>query len=227
MSDHTRRDVLRATVATVVSAIAATGREMDGQTAARPNILWLVSEDNNPYLGCYGDKVAHTPNIDGLAKRGLLFKHVFSAAPVCAPSRFGILTGVHPESCAPANQMRATAALPPEIRTYPEYLRGGLRVLSSATVAEGAENQGHQRPSSATQDRIALPLRPRTWQCLDLRARFTPPASRSEVGDAQNANRFARRPLQQWPTLRWPRRRNRPTGRARRSAPDQVPARWT
>jgi hypothetical protein len=102
-----------------------------------------------------------------------------------------------------------------------------MRVLSSATVAEGAENQGHQRLSSATQDRIALPLRPRTWQCLDLRARFTPPASRSEVGDAQNANRFARRPLQQWPTLRWPRRRNRPTGRARRSAPDQVPARWT
>jgi arylsulfatase A-like enzyme len=123
MTDPSRRDVLRATVATVVSAIAATGKEAAGQPGARPNILWLVSEDNNPYLGCYGDKIAHTPNIDALAKRGLLFRHVFSAAPVCAPSRFGILTGVHPESCAPANQMRAIATLPPEIRTYPEYLR--------------------------------------------------------------------------------------------------------
>ena len=123
MSSPSRRDVLRATVATVVSAIAATGRKARGQVPARPNILWLVSEDNNPYLGCYGDMLARTPNIDALAERGLLFKHVFSAAPVCAPSRFGILTGVHPEACAPANQMRATAKLPPEIRTYPEDLR--------------------------------------------------------------------------------------------------------
>jgi arylsulfatase A-like enzyme len=88
MSEPTRRDVLRATVGTVISAIAATGGKAGAQ-AARPNILWLVSEDNNPLLGCYGDKVAHSPNIDALAKRGVLFRHVFSAAPVCAPSRFG------------------------------------------------------------------------------------------------------------------------------------------
>jgi len=123
VSDPSRRDVLRATLAAVASAIATAGQRISGQTAARPNILWLVSEDNNPYLGCYGDKLARTPHIDGLAKRGLLFKHVFSAAPVCAPSRFAILTGLHPETCAPANQMRAMAALPPEIRTYPDFLR--------------------------------------------------------------------------------------------------------
>ncbi|EQB29717.1 sulfatase-like hydrolase/transferase [Sphingobium ummariense] len=90
----------------------------------RPNILWIVSEDNNPYVGAYGDRIAHTPTIDGLAKKGLLFRHVYSNAPVCAPSRFGILTGVYPESCAPANQMRAVAALPKEFRTYPELMRG-------------------------------------------------------------------------------------------------------
>lgn len=123
MSDPTRRDVLQATLAAIAAAVAAKGDANAQQPAARPNILWLVSEDNNPYLGCYGDPIARTPNIDALAKRGLLFRHVFSAAPVCAPSRFAILTGVHPESCAPANQMRATAALPAEIRTYPEYLR--------------------------------------------------------------------------------------------------------
>lgn len=110
-------------MAAVASAMVARDADLSGQTAARPNILWLVSEDNNPYLGCYGDTLARTPNIDALAARGLLFRHVFSAAPVCAPSRFGILTGVHPESCAPANHMRATALLPPEIRTYPEHLR--------------------------------------------------------------------------------------------------------
>ena len=122
MSEPTRRDVLQAAVTTIAAAaVGGTGR-LAGQ-AARPNILWLVSEDNNPFLGCYGDRLAHSPNIDALARRGLLYRNVFSAAPVCAPSRFGILTGVHPESCAPANQMRAVATLPAWLKTYPQYLR--------------------------------------------------------------------------------------------------------
>ncbi|WP_292922903.1 sulfatase-like hydrolase/transferase [Novosphingobium sp. SCN 63-17] len=86
--------------------------------------MWIVSEDNNPYVGAYGDKLAHTPTIDGLARKGVLFRHIYSNAPVCAPSRFGILTGVYPESCAPANHMRANARFPKQFRTYPELLRG-------------------------------------------------------------------------------------------------------
>ena len=88
-----------------------------------PNILWLVSEDHNPWSGAYGDRIAHTPAIDALAKKGILFRNVSSTAPVCAPSRFAILTGVYPESCAPANHMRAQAKLPREFRTYPELMR--------------------------------------------------------------------------------------------------------
>jgi len=99
------------------SALAAEAPE------GRPNILWIVSEDNNPFVGAYGDKLAHTPTIDRLAREGLLFRHVYSNAPVCAPSRFGILTGVYPESCAPANHMRAHGKLPETIRTYPELMR--------------------------------------------------------------------------------------------------------
>jgi arylsulfatase A-like enzyme len=114
--------MLQAAAASVLAAIAGRAGALHAQDA-RPNILWLVSEDNNPILGCYGDPLARTPNLDALAKRGLLFQHAYSAAPVCAPSRFAILTGVHPESCAPANQMRATATLPPGIRPYPALLR--------------------------------------------------------------------------------------------------------
>jgi arylsulfatase A-like enzyme len=111
--------------ASASSLIAASGGAF-AQTSAnleRPNILWIVSEDNNPLIGAYGDPLAHTPNIDALAGKGILFKNAYSNAPVCAPSRFGILTGVYPESCAPANHMRAIAKLPDVIRTYPEYLR--------------------------------------------------------------------------------------------------------
>lgn len=88
-----------------------------------PNILWLVSEDNNPYIGAYGDWLAHTPNIDALARRGVLYRNAYSDAPVCAPSRFAILTGVNPESCAPAQHMRADAKLPDGFSTYPELMR--------------------------------------------------------------------------------------------------------
>lgn len=92
-------------------------------TLERPNILWIVSEDNNPFIGAYGDPLAHTPTINALARKGILFRNAYSNAPVCAPSRFAILTGLHPESCAPANQMRAKGALPAPFQTYPELLR--------------------------------------------------------------------------------------------------------
>src|SRR6266550_858939 len=81
--------------------------------AGWPNILWIVSEDNNPYLGCYGDKLARTPTIDQLAKDGVLYENCFSQAPVCAPSRFTLITGMYATSCQPANHMRASGKGPP------------------------------------------------------------------------------------------------------------------
>lgn len=121
MSGLSRRQLLRAGVAG--AATVAGARALNAQPHGRPNILWLVSEDNNPRIGAYGDPLAHTPNIDKLAKSGLLFRNAFANAPVCAPSRFGILTGVYPEANAPANHMRARATLPDVIKTYPELLR--------------------------------------------------------------------------------------------------------
>jgi arylsulfatase A-like enzyme len=115
MTGMTRRGAVAAALA------AAAGSAQAGET--RPNILWLVSEDNNPFIGAYGDALAHTPTIDRLAAQGVLYRNAYSTAPVCAPSRFGILTGIYPESCAPAEHMRARAALPPGFATYPELLR--------------------------------------------------------------------------------------------------------
>ena len=114
---------LLGTGAGLAAAAALPAAAAPAASKDRPNILWIVSEDNNPYIGAYGDRLAHTPTIDALAAKGLLFRNVYSNAPVCAPSRFGILTGVYPESCAPANHMRANARLPKGWRTYPELLR--------------------------------------------------------------------------------------------------------
>jgi len=112
----------RAVVATGTAALAA-GRVDAAADVRRPNVLWLVSEDNNPYIGAYGDRLAHTPTLDALAAKGVLYRHAYSTAPVCAPSRFGLITGVYAEACAPANHMRARARLPAGWRTTPEYMR--------------------------------------------------------------------------------------------------------
>ncbi len=87
-----------------------------------PNILWLVSEDNSPLLGCYGDEFATTPNLDQLASEGFLYTHAYANAPVCAPARNTIITGVY--ACSNGNQhMRSYYPKSESVKTYPEYLR--------------------------------------------------------------------------------------------------------
>jgi len=62
----------------------------------RPNILLIVSEDNGPELGCYGDPHAQTPHLDRLAESGARFERAFVPYSVCSPSRAVFLTGLYP-----------------------------------------------------------------------------------------------------------------------------------
>lgn len=118
-----RRGLIKAVAAGGIAASTKALAQPQGDRNKLPNILWLVSEDHSPFLGAYGDSVAHSPVVDALAKNGVLYRHAYANAPVCAPSRFGILTGCYPESSAPAQHMRAMANLPTIMRTYPEYMR--------------------------------------------------------------------------------------------------------
>ena len=80
-----------------VSVLLAFASVVVAQAEERPNILWLTSEDNNVrWVGCYGNPHADTPNLDKLAGEGFLYLNCFANAPVCAPSRSGWITGVHP-----------------------------------------------------------------------------------------------------------------------------------
>lgn len=88
----------------------------------RPNILWLVSEDNDTFLGCYGDRLARTPTLDKLASQGVLYERCF-AQPVCAPSRFTLITGMYAVSHGPAHHMRAQGKIPAWLKGFPALLR--------------------------------------------------------------------------------------------------------
>lgn len=89
---------------------------------SRPNILWITSEDNGPQLGCYGDSYAVTPNLDALAARSTRYLMAWSCAPVCAPARTAIISGMYPPSLG-AQHMRSEVPLPPGFKMYPQFLR--------------------------------------------------------------------------------------------------------
>jgi arylsulfatase A-like enzyme len=87
-----------------------------------PNILWISAEDlSADTLGCYGGP-AHTPRLDALARGGLRFDAAFSAAPVCAPSRSAIITGVMPTTLG-SLPMRCRATPPTFVAGLPRLLR--------------------------------------------------------------------------------------------------------
>jgi N-sulfoglucosamine sulfohydrolase len=91
-----------------------------GISAERPNIVWIVGEDMGPEVRCYGDKYARTPNIDKLAGEGARFRRAFTHAPVCAPSRSGLITGRYPTSIG-THHMRSKLLKPPP--TFTQRLR--------------------------------------------------------------------------------------------------------
>lgn len=101
---------------------------------ARPNIVFLLVEDLSPRIGAFGDTVARTPNLDQMAREGVRYTSVFTAAGVCAPSRAALITGMHQASIG-AQHMRTSAykwpdghlgyeAVPPAfVKAFPELLR--------------------------------------------------------------------------------------------------------
>jgi N-sulfoglucosamine sulfohydrolase len=118
------RALLVALLLCAVAACAGRLPRVQAQPAAnsRPNILWISAEDFSPDMGCYGDGYARTPNLDRLAAQGARYTHAFSVAPVCAPSRSAIITGMYPTTIGTMH-MRSQGVPPPNVRCFTEYLR--------------------------------------------------------------------------------------------------------
>jgi len=99
-------------------------------TGKQPNILFIAVDDLRPQLSCYGHSEIHSPNIDKLASRGMLFNRAYCNVPVCGPSRASVLTGIRTS----ASQWRCTD-ISQEYITLPAYLKEhGYHTLSNGKV---------------------------------------------------------------------------------------------
>lgn len=120
--------------------------------AERPNILWISSEDISPDLGSYGDSYAITPTLDRLAAEGTRYTNAFSTAPVCAPSRSGIITGMYPTTIGSLH-MRSKAVPPAGVKAFTEYLRAaGYYCTNNAKTDYNFEPPPSNRPPDSVWD---------------------------------------------------------------------------
>ena len=88
----------------------------------RPNILLLMSDNQSAdHLGCYGDKSVKTPNIDKLAKKGLIFKNAYCSAPSCSPARASMLTGQDIWNLGEAANLWSSF---PKVKVYSQLMEG-------------------------------------------------------------------------------------------------------
>ncbi len=91
----------------------------------KPNILWLVSEDNSlHYMNLYTEGGAEMPNISSLASTGVVFENAFSNAPVCSVARSTIITGVYaPRIGTQYHRRMSLVKLPNDVKPLPVYLK--------------------------------------------------------------------------------------------------------
>lgn len=91
--------------------------------AERPNILWVMADDLRPQLGCYGDKVVSSPNIDRFASQALRFEHAYVQSAVCSPSRNSMLSGMRPNTTGLRGFGVHLRDVVPNIVTLPQHFK--------------------------------------------------------------------------------------------------------
>jgi arylsulfatase A-like enzyme len=102
----------------------------------RPNVLFIVLDDLNDWLGCLGGHPdVKTPNIDRLAQRGVLFANAFCSAPICNPSRVSVLTGIRPSTSGVYDNNQPWRPVLPGTVTLPaHFMAHGYRTIASGNV---------------------------------------------------------------------------------------------
>ncbi|MDO8545211.1 MAG: sulfatase [Opitutaceae bacterium] len=146
----------RAGVLAVLCGLVLAGgaARVEAATPPRKNVLFLIADDLNNLLGCYGDPRAKTPNIDRLAARGVRFERAYCAYPLCGPSRNSMLTGLYPNSTGILQNSQIFRQTIPSQLSLPQafrqqgYFAGRIGKLYHYNVPNSIGTDGHDDPAS-------------------------------------------------------------------------------
>ncbi|MBI9020634.1 MAG: sulfatase [Verrucomicrobia bacterium] len=112
------------------------------QAADKPNILFITVDDLKTDLGCYGNTVVKTPNIDWLAARGTVFLNNYCQQAVCAPSRMSIFTGLRPDTTGVTDLKTDLRDNLPDAKTMQQHFKeAGYETLGCGKVMHGSRNE--------------------------------------------------------------------------------------
>jgi iduronate 2-sulfatase len=106
-----------------VASAAAPAPAADADAARHFNVLMIAVDDLRPDIGCYGNTLAKTPNIDRLAAHGVVFGHAYCQQAVCSPSRTSLLTGQRPDVTRVFNLKTHFRTALPDCVTLPQHFK--------------------------------------------------------------------------------------------------------
>jgi len=140
-SGFSRRDFLKGVgVGAVSLSLTAWSAAAGGRK--KPNVLFIAVDDLNDWIGCLGGHPdVKTPNIDRLAKRGVLFSNAHCAAPACNPSRAALMTGIRPWTSGVyhnSNSWRRSPVLKNAVTLPQHFMAHGYRAMGSGKIYHGA-----------------------------------------------------------------------------------------
>ena len=87
------------------------------------NVLFFAVDDLRPEIGCYGNTVVKTPNLDRLAKGGMVFTNAYVSQAVCSPSRTAVMTGLRPDTTRVWDLETHFRTAKPDITTLPQHFK--------------------------------------------------------------------------------------------------------
>lgn len=155
---HARAMLLAAAAMTAATA-PASAAESSPEPRRPKNVLMIAVDDLRPSLGCYGDTVAKTPNIDRLAARGTVFASAYCQQAVCSPSRTSLLTGRRPDATRVWDLRTHFRTALPDCITLPQYFKDhGYRCAAFGKIYHRGYEDGrswtepHWYPTGRTVD---------------------------------------------------------------------------
>ena len=125
-------------VSGVVSFAAISSRSTAASAKPKYNVIVIASDDLRPTLGCYGNNIVKTPNIDKLSSMGVKFDRAYTQYPLCNPSRSSFLTGKYPTQTGVLDNEFYFRALHPDLVSLPQHFKAnGYATLRSGKIFHG------------------------------------------------------------------------------------------